>query len=423
MPDKSVLIVGSGAREHALARALAAEKVRVVCTPGNPGTARIGKNVSVSVENIAAIVDVARSENVSLVVVGPELPLTLGIADAMNQAKMPVFGPSRAAARLEGSKHFMKQICVKAGVKTAAFEAFDDADRAEAYVRAAKRPLVVKADGLAAGKGVTVASTTEEACEAIDRAMRKKIFGDAGKVVVIEELLAGREASFHVVCSARGIFPMVAAQDHKRLRDDDRGPNTGGMGAYAPAALVTPELEKKIIDEIIAPTLEAMRAEKASFTGVLFAGLMIEKGEAQLLEFNVRFGDPETSVLAPLTHGLFDLLLAAANGESLEGRAALDRDDAAVSLVMAADGYPASVKTGDEITGIDVAEKVEGAHVLHAGTKINERGALVTSGGRVLNVVGRGASFGVARERAYAAASEIHFRGAQFRRDIGAKRS
>lgn len=422
MHDKSVLIVGSGAREHALARALVGEKVRVVCAPGNAGTARIAKNISVSVDNLEGVVDAARSENMSLVVVGPELPLTLGLADALNQAKIPVFGPSRAAARLEGSKHFMKQICVAAGVKTAAFEAFDDPDRAEAFVKSAKRPLVVKADGLAAGKGVTVASSAEEACEAIDLAMRKKIFGAAGNVVVIEELLAGREASFHVVCSERGIFPLVAAQDHKRLLDDDRGPNTGGMGAYAPAPIVTLELEKKIIDQIITPTLEAMRAEGAPFTGVLFAGLMIEKGEAQLLEFNVRFGDPETSVVAPLTRGLYDLLLASARGESLEGRAAFDRDAAAVSVVMAADGYPANVKTGDVISGIDSAEKISGAHVLHAGTKWNGD-ALITSGGRVLNVVGVGDSFESARERAYAAVDQIQFRGAQSRRDIGEKRS
>jgi phosphoribosylamine--glycine ligase len=423
MHDKSVLIVGSGAREHALARALVNEKVRVVCAPGNPGTARIGKNASLGVLDFPGILALVRSEKIDLVVVGPELPLVVGIADALNQANLPVFGPSRAAARLEGSKRFMKQICVRAGVKTAAFEAFDDADRAEAYVRSANRPLVVKADGLAAGKGVTVASTTDEACEAIDRAMRKKIFGDAGKVVVIEELLAGREASFHVVCSARGIFPLVAAQDHKRLMDDDRGPNTGGMGAYAPAPIVTPELETKIIDQIIAPTLDVMRAEGAPFSGVLFAGLMIENDDAQLLEFNVRFGDPETSVLAPLTRGLYDLLFAAATGESLDGRASIDRDAAAVSVVMAADGYPGNVKTGDVIQGIDAAEKISGAHVLHAGTKLRDDGALLTSGGRVLNVVGCGASFEVARECAYAAVDQIHFRGAQARRDIGARRS
>lgn len=423
MHDKSVLIVGSGAREHALARALVNEKVRVVCAPGNAGTARIAKSVSVNVIDITGIRDLARSEKVDLVIVGPELPLVAGLADALNQAKIPVFGASRAAARLEGSKLFMKQICVKAGVKTAAFEAFDDADRAEAYVRAAKRPLVVKADGIAAGKGVTVATSTEEACEAIHLAMREKIFGDSGKVVVIEELLSGREASFHVVCSERGIFPMVAAQDHKRLLDDDRGPNTGGMGAYAPAPIVTPDLEKKIIDRIITPTLETMRAEGAPFTGVLFAGLMIEKGEAQLLEFNVRFGDPETSVLAPLTYGLYDLLFAAATGASLDGRATIDRDAAAVSVVMAAEGYPTNQQIGDVITGIDAAEKIDGAHVLHAGTKIRDDGALVTSGGRVLNVVGSGASFEDARRRAYAAVDEIHFRGAQFRNDIGAKRN
>jgi len=421
MRDKSVLIVGSGAREHALALALVEEGANVIVAPGNPGTARIAKNAQVALDDVAAMVALAQSHDVSLVVVGPELPLTLGVVDALKAAKIPVFGPSKVAARLEGSKSFMKQICARARIKTAAFEVFDDADRAEAYVRAAKRPLVVKADGLAAGKGVTVATTTDEACDAIDQAMRKRIFGAAGDVVVIEEILAGREASFHVVCSEGGIFPLVAAQDHKRLADGDRGPNTGGMGAYAPAPLVAPELERKIIREIIEPTLETMRAEGASFSGALFAGLMIDRGEAQLLEFNVRFGDPETSVLAPLTRGLFDLLRAAATGDSLEGRATIDRA-AAVSVVMAADGYPANVKTGDVIAGIDDAAAIEGAHVLHAGTRVRDDGALVTSGGRVLNVVGGGASFEEARARAYAAVDRIQFRGAQSRRDIGARR-
>ncbi|MEO8878221.1 MAG: phosphoribosylamine--glycine ligase [Polyangiaceae bacterium] len=422
MRDKSVLIVGSGAREHALARALTEEGAQVVCAPGNPGTAQIAKNAAVRVDDIAAIVGLAQAHDVGLVIVGPELPLTLGLADALEVAKIPVFGASKAAARLEGSKRFMKQICARANVRTAPFEVFSDADRAEDFVRHAKRPLVVKADGLAAGKGVTVATSTDEACEAIDLAMRKKIFGAAGEVVVIEELLAGREASFHVVCSERGIFPLAAAQDHKRLLENDRGPNTGGMGAYAAAPIVTAELERKIIADIVEPTLEAMRAEGAPFVGVLFAGLMIENGEAQLLEFNVRFGDPETSVLAPLTHGLLDLLRAAAAGESLSGRATVDRSAAAVSIVMAADGYPANPRLGDVIEGLNEAAQIPDAHVLHAGTQTRDDGLLFTAGGRVLNVVGRGASFDDARTSAYAALDCIRFRGAQSRRDIGARR-
>ncbi|MGH7281162.1 MAG: phosphoribosylamine--glycine ligase [Polyangiaceae bacterium] len=431
MRERSVLVVGSGAREHALARRLAEEGAHIVCAPGNPGTAGLGENQRVDIADVRAMIDFAREKKPDFVLVGPELPLALGLADALREAGIAVFGPSKAAAALEGSKAFMKRICKEAGVPTAAFEIFDDADRAESYVRSAKRPLVVKADGLAAGKGVTVASSTDEACEAVDLAMRKKIFGDAGKVVVIEELLTGREASFHVVCSAnsgraaglraQGIFPLFAAQDHKRIFDGDRGPNTGGMGAYAPAPLVTPEIESKILERIVLPALEAMKRNGTPFTGVLFAGVMIDRGEPTLLEFNVRFGDPETSVLAPLTEGLCDLLYAAATGASLEGRATRAAG-AAVSVVMASEGYPGTPKVGDAIEGLDAAGKVDGAHVLQAGTKCLENGSIVTSGGRVLNVVGTGSSFEIARDRAYAAVDKINFRGAQIRRDIGTRR-
>ncbi len=421
MRERTVLVVGSGAREHALARRLAEEGAHIVCAPGNPGTARLGENAPVAVGDVRGIVDLAREKKPDFVLVGPELPLTLGVADALREAGVAAFGPSQAAARLEGSKAFMKRICKDAGVPTAAFEMFDDADRAESYVRAAKRPLVVKADGLAAGKGVTVASSTGEAVEAVDLAMRKKIFGGAGEVVVVEELLAGREASFHVVCARSGIFPLFAAQDHKRIFDGDRGPNTGGMGAYAPAPLVTPDIEKKILERIVHPALDAMDRNGTPFTGVLFAGVMIDEGEPTLLEFNARFGDAETSVLAPLTRGLFELLHAAATGASLEGRASRE-SGAVVSVVMAAAGYPSPPKTGDVIEGLDDAAKVDGAHVLHAGTKCLENGSIVTSGGRVLNVVGTGESFEDARTRAYAAAAKIHFEGMQLRRDIGARR-
>lgn len=418
MTPKRVMIVGSGAREHALARKLAEEKAHIVCAPGNPGTATFADNVAVPADDVARVVDSAREKKVDCVVVGPELPLTLGLADALRSAGIAVLGPSRAAAALEGSKVFMKRLCKDAGVPTAAFEVFTDPNEAEAFVRGAKRPLVVKADGLAAGKGVTVASTSDEACEAIDLAMRKRVFGDAGGSVVVEEILHGREASFHVVCSERGVFPLCAAQDHKRLLDDDRGPNTGGMGAYAPAPLVTRDVAQKAMDRIVGPALEEMKRRGTPFTGVLFAGLMIDEGEPSLLEFNVRFGDPETSVLAPLVDGFADLLFAAATGASLDGLASA-RDGAAVSVVMAASGYPTKPVTGDDIEGLGDAARVAGAHVLHAGTKALENGRIVTAGGRVLNVVGTGESFEVARARAYEAAAKIHFRGSQLRSDIG----
>ncbi len=410
-----ILIVGGGAREHALATALASHELLVA--PGNAGTEAIARNVDVAASDVDGLVDLAVRERVDLVVVGPELPLTLGLVDALAARGVRAFGPSRAAARLEGSKAFMKEICRKSGVPTAAFAIFDDAERAKAHARAHGRPLVVKADGLCAGKGVVVASSVDETIDAIDRMMVAREFGDAGAVVVLEELLPGEEASFHVVCDGERAVPLVAAQDHKRVFDGDRGPNTGGMGAYAPAPIVTPEMTGEVMRTIVAPTLRGMASEGAPFRGVLFVGLMIEAGRPRVLEFNVRFGDPEATVLVPMLDGDWHALLDGAARGALEPSAFGTKPGAALAVVMAAEHYPAKPTAGDRIEGLD-APPPAGAFVFHAGTK-REGGAIVTAGGRVLTVGAAAASFEDARAKAYEAVGRIRWRGEHHRTDIG----
>jgi phosphoribosylamine--glycine ligase len=417
-----ILIVGGGAREHALGAGLApsAGEHDLLFAPGNAGTASIGRNVAVAASDRDALVELAAKERVDLVVVGPELPLTLGLVDALEARGIRAFGPSRAAARLEGSKAFMKDLCRRAGVPTADFAVFEDAAAAKAHVRAAGRPMVVKADGLCAGKGVMVASSVDEACDAIDRMLVARELGDAGRVVVVEELLPGEEASFHVVCDGTRAVPLVAAQDHKRALDGDRGPNTGGMGAYAPAPVVTPEVEREIMSAIVTPTLRAMADAGAPFRGVLFVGLMIDRGRPYVLEFNVRFGDPEATVLVPMLDGdWFALLDGAARGD-LSGVEARTRPGAALSVVMAAERYPASPVTGDRIEGLDATGQLgEGrVYVYHAGTK-RDGDALVTAGGRVLTVGAYAPSLGEARALAYQGVSRVRWRGEHHRTDIG----
>jgi phosphoribosylamine--glycine ligase len=412
---RRILIVGSGAREHALATALRDHDL--VIAPGNGGTARLGRNVNVAVTDVAGLVALAESERVDLVVIGPEAPLTLGLVDALAARSILAFGPSRAASRLEGSKAFMKEFLKRHAIPTAAFAVFDDAEKAKAHVRAAGRPLVVKADGLAAGKGVVVAASCDEAVEAIDRMMVAREFGDAGTTVVIEEILPGEEASFHVVCDGARAVALVAAQDHKRVFDGDRGPNTGGMGAYAPAPVVTPAVHEIVMRTVVEPTLRGMAKEGTPFRGVLFVGLMIEAGVPRVLEFNVRFGDPETAVLVPMLDGdWLDLLEGAARGD-LSKVSAGTKSGAALAIVMAAEGYPAKPAIGDRIEGLDAA-LAAGAFVFHAGTATDGDG-VVTAGGRVLAVGAYAASFAAARDVAYLTASCIHWRGEQHRKDIG----
>jgi len=413
-----IVIVGSGAREHALGAALAARGHSIVTAPGNAGTEAVGRNAPVRADDIGGLVDLAVTERADLVVVGPELPLTLGLVDALAARGVPAFGPTRAAARLEGSKAFMKQFCKRHGIPTAGFTVFDDADAAERHVRAARRPLVVKADGLAAGKGVVVAETVDEACAAIDRFARKRELGEAGATVVLEERLPGEEASFHVVCDGERTVWLAPAQDHKRVGDGDRGPNTGGMGAYAPAPVVTAEVHARVMTEIVTPTLSGMAVEGAPFRGVLFVGLMIEAGVPRVLEYNVRFGDPEATVLVPTYDGdWLELLHAAARGD-LSGIPSRPASGAALSVVMAAEGYPGRPRTGDRIEGLGAALP-PGAFVRHAGTARASDGSIVTSGGRVLAVGAHAPTLEDAARRAYDAVGGIRWAGEHHRRDIG----
>jgi phosphoribosylamine--glycine ligase len=403
---KKVLVVGSGGREHALAaRLLESDSVgEVIVTPGNAGTdaapawASGKKLANVTGDPFA----VARSERPDLVVVGPEAPLCAGISDDLRALGLPVFGPSRAAARLEGSKAFMKAFAERHGLPTARHVVVDDASDAESAVRSFTEPPVVKADGLCAGKGVVVADTHAEAVEAARGMLSGALFGDAGKRVVVEERISGAEASVHAVSDGKHFVILPAAQDHKRIGDGDRGPNTGGMGTYAPAPLVTP----------------ALLREGMPYQGALFAGLMVTAaGEPLLLEFNVRFGDPETQVLVMTTAGDFgEAFLAASRGELADGALAPNGEHA-VCIVLAAEGYPDAPKKGAAITGIDAAEALEGVRVFHAGTA-RSSSELVTSGGRVLGVTARATSLREAHARAYAAAERVGFSGMQFRRDI-----
>jgi phosphoribosylamine---glycine ligase len=410
-----ILIVGGGSREHALAWGLSGHEL--VFAPGNGGTSRLGKNVAVAASDVPALVLVAEQEAVDLVVVGPEAPLTLGLVDAWEARGIAAFGPSRAAARLEGSKAFMKEFLKRHEIPTADFRVFDDAAAAIAYARSAGRPLVVKADGLCAGKGVVVASSVEESVAAIESMIVTREFGDAGRVVVLEELLPGEEASFHVVCDGTRAVALVSAQDHKRVNDGDRGPNTGGMGAYAPAPVVSAAVHDEVMARVVEPTLRGMAAEGAPFRGVLFVGLMIHEGRPRVLEFNVRFGDPETTVLVPMHEGDWYALLRGAARGDLSGVKVGTKEGAALAVVMAAEHYPAKPAVGDVIEGLD-ASVPEGVFVFHAGTK-REGEAVVTAGGRVLTVCAAKGSFSEARDAAYAAVSQLRWRGEHHRNDIG----
>lgn len=408
-----IMVIGSGSREHAILRAAGKD---AICAPGNAGTSlQNARNIPIRADDIPGLVDLAKKERPELVIVGPEAPLVLGLADALEAEKIAVFGPGRAAARLEGSKAFMKRFLARHSIPTAAFEVHDDPNAAIDHAKRAGRPLVVKTDGLAGGKGVIVARSVEETISAIENAMVRGAFGDAGRTVVIEELLPGEEASFHVICDGERAVALPAAQDHKRVFDDDQGPNTGGMGAYAPAPIVSEKIRGEVMERVVLPTLRGMKSEGAPFRGVLFVGLMIDRGEVRVLEFNVRFGDPEACVLLPLLEDPLDMMSAAARG-TLGDRHAAVKSGAALGVVMAAEGYPASPKTGDVIDGL--AGDTETAFVCHAGTK-RQDGEILTAGGRVLTVVGLGATVREAQSRAYARAATIRWRGEHHRTDIG----
>ena len=414
-----ILVVGSGGREHALAWKLAqSERIQVVyVAPGNGGTARDGRLINVDITDPGELAEFVVRENIAMTLVGPETPLAAGIVNLFRGRGLKIFGPTQEAAQLESSKDFAKSFMQRHGIPTAKFKSFTDPELAHAYLDQEGAPIVVKADGLAAGKGVVVAMSLDEAHQAVDHMLADNRFGDAGARIVIEEFLAGEEASFIVMCDGKNVLPLATSQDHKRLSDQDAGPNTGGMGAYSPAPIVTPAMHARVMREIITPTINGMAKDGIIFTGFLYAGLMIDgEGNPRTLEFNCRMGDPETQpIMARLKSDFVTVLEAAINGTLEAVELEWDRRTA-VGVVMAAEGYPDSPRKGDVIEGIP-AETAE-CVTFHAGTHQAD-GNLVTSGGRVLCVVGLGDSIKMAQKQAYDSVDQIRFNGAQFRRDIG----
>jgi len=414
-----VLLVGSGGREHALAWGIAKSKncEALYCAPGNAGIESCAELVDIAVDEIDALVNFAIDQVIDLVVIGPEGPLVLGLADRLHDAGIKVFGPSQKAAQIEGSKAFMKDLCAKYDIPTAKYKRFTDIELAKTFITEMGAPIVVKADGLAAGKGVIIAETVEEAIEAASDMLSGHAFGESGAEIVIEEFMDGEELSYFALSDGETILPLTSAQDHKRAFDGDKGPNTGGMGAYSPAHFITAELEEKIIHRIIQPTVNAMKAEGCPFTGVLYAGLMVVHGEPKLIEYNARFGDPECQAMIMRLQGdLLQILLAGAEGklDDVKGQVTWSSDPA-LCVVMAAQGYPGSYKKHTVIKGI---ENVKGAAIFHAGTTRNTAGEIENIGGRVLGVTALGASVAEARNTAYDAVDTIHWPEGFCRRDI-----
>ena len=416
-----ILVIGGGGREHAICWKLAQSKDvhKVYCAPGNAGTAAVAENVDIAVTDIAGLVQFAQHQQIDLTVVGPEKPLILGVVDAFEAAGLRIFGPTAENAQLEGSKVFSKQLMKQAGVPTASFEVFETAPDALAYLAAATYPIVIKADGDAAGKGVVVAASLEEAQDAITRIMVTREFGASGDKVVIEACLNGPEASLMAFVDGDTVVPMLLAQDHKRIGEGDTGPNTGGMGAYGPVPGISQDEINAMCDVIIKPVVRAIKSTGIPYRGVLFAGIMLTPDGPMCLEYNCRFGDPETEIVLPLLEtDLVEVINACVD-------ARLDQIDvvfsrrSAVTVVLAAHGYPGAVRTGDVISGLEDAVKLDAVAVFHAGTRLAEDGTVHSSGGRVLTVTSTGDSFEEARERAYAALDRIHMDGGQFRRDIG----
>ena len=416
-----ILVIGGGGREHAICWKLAQSKDvhKVYCAPGNAGTAAVAENVDIAVTDIAGLVQFAQHQQIDLTVVGPEKPLILGVVDAFEAAGLRIFGPTAENAQLEGSKVFSKQLMKQAGVPTASFEVFETAPDALAYLAAATYPIVIKADGDAAGKGVVVAASLEEAQDAITRIMVTREFGASGDKDVIEACLNGPEASLMAFVDGDTVVPMLLAQDHKRIGEGDTGPNTGGMGAYGPVPGISQDEINAMCDVIIKPVVRAIKSTGIPYRGVLFAGIMLTPDGPMCLEYNCRFGDPETEIVLPLLEtDLVEVINACVD-------ARLDQIDvvfsrrSAVTVVLAAHGYPGAVRTGDVISGLEDAVKLDAVAVFHAGTRLAEDGTVHSSGGRVLTVTSTGDSFEEARERAYAALDRIHMDGGQFRRDIG----
>jgi len=417
-----MLIIGSGGREHTLAWTLRrSRRVKEIFTaPGNAGTGLVAVNVPIKADDINGLVKWARGHEVDLTVVGPEVPLALGIVDRFREASLPVFGPSKLAARIETSKVFSKMFMQEEGIPTADFEVFRDFDKATAYLRERSFPLVVKADGLAAGKGVSVCHARQEAEDALRNIMRDRLFGDAGEQVVIEECLTGQEVSVLAFSDGRTVIPMLTSQDHKAAYDGDKGPNTGGMGCYAPMSLATPELLDEIQRRVLQPAVDGLRRRGMPYVGVLYAGMILTPTGPQVLEFNCRFGDPETQVILPLLRtDLADVLAACVEGRLHEMTLHWSKG-ASVCVVMASGGYPRKYRTGYPINGLDEVADLPDVQVFHAGTALKD-GMIVTAGGRVLGVSAWGDTLAQAINRAYSAVERIHFQDQRFRHDIGQK--
>jgi len=412
-----VLIIGQGGREHALAWKIkqSPKLKKLYCAPGNGGTAGISENIPIKADDLKGLRDFCKKKKIDLTVVGPEAPLEAGIVDLFQKEGLKIFGPTRSAAQLEASKIFTKELCKEENIPTAYYETFDNAEKAKDFVKLKGAPIVVKADGLAAGKGVIVAKTKGEAIRAIDKILVEKAFGASGDRIMLEDCLEGEEASIIVISDGENMVPLASSQDHKRIFDGDKGPNTGGMGAYSPAPVVTDEIFKGTISKIINPAIEGMKKRGTTVSGVLYAGIMITNDGPKLLEFNVRFGDPETQAILPrLDSDFLELLEAAADGSIKEHTLKWNKKSC-VSVVMASGGYPGQYVKGKAIFGIEKAESMKDVLVFHSGTK----SPLVTDGGRVLNVVAFGENIEKAIEKAYKACAVIKFEGAHYRRDIG----
>jgi phosphoribosylamine--glycine ligase len=418
----NVLVIGGGGREHALVWKISQSPLvgKIFCAPGNAGIAELAQCVDFKVDDIDGLLAFAQQQQIGLTVVGPELPLTLGLVDRFRQAGLTVFGADKKAAQIEGSKSFSKDLMAKYGVPTAAYGTFTDAEQAKDFIRQQGAPIVVKADGLAAGKGVIVAQTEAEAIAAVEDILCDGAFGSAGSRVVIEEFLEGEEASFLAFTDGERIVPLASSQDHKAAYDGDTGPNTGGMGAYSPAPVVSQKIHDKIIEQVLKPTIAGMAAEGRSYSSILYAGVMIKEGELKVLEFNARFGDPETQpLLVRLKSDLVPVLLACARGD-LSGIELEWHDKAAVCVVMAAGGYPGDYVKGQVIEGLDAAAGIEDVVVFHAGTTV-QNDEIVTAGGRVLGVTGLGTTVAEAIDRAYQGVKAIRWQDVHYRSDIGRK--